>query len=33
MDEQTIFNKMIDILRGYTKDPSLLDKATMDTIF
>jgi len=31
MDEQTIFNKMIDILRAYTKDPSLLDKATKDT--
>ena len=31
MDEQTIFNKMIEILRGYTKDPGLLDKATKDT--
>lgn len=31
MDEQTIFNKMIDILRAYTKDPSLLDKATKET--
>jgi len=31
MDEQTIFSKMLDILRLYTKDASLLDKATMDT--
>jgi acyl carrier protein len=31
MDEQTIFNKMIDILKVYTKDPSLLDKATKET--
>ena len=31
MDEQTIFSKMIDILRLYTKDPTLLDKATLDT--
>ena len=31
MDEQTIFNKIIDILRAYTKDPNLLDKATKDT--
>jgi len=31
MDEQTIFSKMIDILRLYTKDANLLDKATMDT--
>ncbi|HUH66210.1 MAG TPA: phosphopantetheine-binding protein [Syntrophales bacterium] len=31
MDEKEIFNKMVEILRSYTKDPSLLDKATMDT--
>ena len=31
MDEKTIFNKMVEILRAYTKDPSLLDRATMDT--
>jgi len=31
MDEQSIFNKMVEILRSYTKDPSLLDKATMET--
>ena len=31
MDELSIFNKMIEILRSYTKDPSLLDKATMET--
>lgn len=31
MDESTIFNKMIEILRSYTKDPSVLDKATMET--
>jgi acyl carrier protein len=31
MDEQSIFSKMVEILRSYTKDPSLLDKATMET--
>ena len=31
MDEQIIFSKMLDILRLYTKDPTLLDKATLDT--
>lgn len=31
MDDQTIFAKMVDILKLYTKDPSLLDKATKDT--
>ncbi len=31
MDEQSIFNKMVEILRSYTKDPSLLDKATVET--
>jgi acyl carrier protein len=31
MDEQSVFTKMVEILKAYTKDPSLLDKATMDT--
>ncbi|MEI8172352.1 MAG: acyl carrier protein [Deltaproteobacteria bacterium] len=31
MDEQGIFSKMVEILRAYTKDPSILDKATMET--
>jgi acyl carrier protein len=31
MDEQSIFSKMIEILKVYTKDPNLLDKATMET--
>jgi acyl carrier protein len=31
MDEQSIFSKMVEILKAYTKDPGLLDKATMDT--
>jgi acyl carrier protein len=31
MDEQSIFSKMVEILRVYTKDPGLLDKATMET--
>ncbi len=31
MDEQSIFAKMVEILKAYTKDPTLLDKATMDT--
>jgi acyl carrier protein len=31
MDEQSVFSKMVEILKAYTKDPSLLDKATMDT--
>lgn len=31
MDEQKIFEAMIDILRPYTKDPSLLEKATKET--
>lgn len=31
MDEQSIFGKMVEILKSYTKDPGLLDKATMDT--
>lgn len=31
MDEQSIFGKMVEILRVYTKDPGLLDKATMET--
>jgi len=31
MDEKTIFGKMVEILKAYTKDPSLLEKATMET--
>jgi len=31
MDEQSIFGKMVDILKAYTKDPALLERATMDT--
>ena len=31
MNEQGIFSKMVEILRVYTKDPSILDKATMET--
>ncbi len=31
MDEKQLFEKMIEILRAYTKDPSLLEKATMST--
>ena len=31
MDEKKIFEEMINILRPYTKDQSLLDKAGMDT--
>ncbi len=31
MDEKNIFDGMINILKTYTKDPSLLEKATMDT--
>jgi acyl carrier protein len=31
MDEKSIFEKMVEILKAYTKDPSLLDKATMET--
>ena len=31
MDEKQIFEKMIDILKLYMKDPSLLEKATLQT--
>jgi len=31
MDEKQIFEKMVEILKLYTKDVSLLDKATLDT--
>jgi len=31
MNEQQIFQEMVNILRTYTKDVSLLDKATMET--
>jgi acyl carrier protein len=31
MDEQKIFGELTNILKVYTKDPSLLDKATKET--
>jgi acyl carrier protein len=31
MDKEKIFQEMVAILRPYTKDQSLLDKATMET--
>ncbi|MCX7981762.1 MAG: acyl carrier protein [Syntrophales bacterium] len=31
MDEKQIFEKLVEILKSYTKDPSLLEKATMST--
>jgi acyl carrier protein len=31
MDEAGIFQEMVNILKPYTKDPSLLEKATRDT--
>ena len=31
MDEQKIFEAMVDILRPYTKDAALLERATRDT--
>ena len=31
MDEKKIFDEMVTILRPYTKDQALLDKATLDT--
>jgi len=31
MEEKVIFEKMLEILRTYTKDPSILEKATMET--
>ena len=31
MDDKKIFEEMINILRTYTKDPVLLEKATLET--
>ncbi len=31
MDEKKIFDEMVNILKAYTKDVALLDKATLDT--
>jgi acyl carrier protein len=31
MDEKKIFGEMVNILKAYTKDVTLLDKATQDT--
>jgi acyl carrier protein len=31
MDDKKIFDEMVNILKAYTKDPLLLEKATMDT--
>lgn len=31
MDDKKIFEEMINILKVYTKDPVLLEKATLDT--
>jgi len=31
MDDKKIFEEMINILRPYTKDAALLEKATLDT--
>ena len=31
MEEKKIFDEMVNILKAYTKDVALLDKATMDT--
>ncbi|MDP2852793.1 MAG: phosphopantetheine-binding protein [Smithellaceae bacterium] len=31
MDDKKIFEEMINILKVYTKDPTLLEKATLDT--
>jgi len=31
MDEKKIFDEMVNILKAYTKDAALLDKATMET--
>ncbi len=31
MDDKKIFEEMINILRTYTKDPALLEKATLET--
>jgi acyl carrier protein len=31
MDDKKIFDEMVNILKAYTKNPLLLQKATMDT--
>jgi acyl carrier protein len=31
MDDKKIFDEMVDILKVYTKNPTLLEKATLDT--
>jgi len=31
MDDKKIFDEMVNILKVYTKDPTLLEKATLDT--
>ncbi|MDD3250784.1 MAG: acyl carrier protein [Smithellaceae bacterium] len=31
MEDKKIFEKMVDILKDYTKDVTLLEKATLDT--
>mgnify|MGYP001769761327 FL=1 len=31
MDDKKIFDEMVNILKTYTKDPALLEKATLDT--
>ena len=31
MDDKKIFDEMVNILKTYTKDPLLLEKATLDT--
>lgn len=31
MDDKKIFEEMVNILKGYTKDAALLEKATLDT--
>jgi acyl carrier protein len=31
MDDKNIFEEMLNILKVYTKDPTLLEKATLDT--
>lgn len=31
MDEKKIFDEMVNILKAYTKDITLLEKATLDT--
>ena len=31
MDDKKIFEEMLNILKVYTKDPTLLEKATQDT--